>query len=283
MAFLILIFSLLAPAGLPRLRVRAQSLRFKGKNHEKEDLNKLMQFYQTWGHSLYPKLQFPSFITKVEKITREKRAKVFLDTVLGEEKQVFVRDGFSNDMNALDLNGDRDRNGNRSGDESGSDDGGLRGGDGNEGNNGRKEQEMDVDGEFVLPFSLTTFNITNTNICTDGGDFAIDDLFGGAPTTTTANNTTEPTTTTTTTTAAAPSTTLSAEQLAVIEEKRAQAIARLEERTRLREMAAAEAEAEAAAVAAETDGIVKNEMDMDEEDDVDALEAMAAMNDDDDM
>ncbi|KAI8912099.1 replication fork protection component Swi3-domain-containing protein [Powellomyces hirtus] len=88
---------LLSTPGLPRLRHESSKLRFKGKGHEAADLQKLMTYYQIWGHGLFPKLKFESFVEKTESVCRQKRMKIFLDAVLAEERRRRYNNGASAD------------------------------------------------------------------------------------------------------------------------------------------------------------------------------------------
>ncbi|KAJ3177087.1 hypothetical protein HDU85_006013 [Gaertneriomyces sp. JEL0708] len=72
---------LLGPKGLPRLMTLSKKLSLhpsRSQNHK--NLQKLLTFYQIWGHSLYPKLNFQTFIEQTEKKCHERRLKVFLDS-----------------------------------------------------------------------------------------------------------------------------------------------------------------------------------------------------------
>jgi hypothetical protein len=68
---------LLSAQGLPKLLSDSRKLRFKGKGHEAADLEKLLSFFQLWGHNLFPKLKFKSFVDRTEKICKEKRTRVW--------------------------------------------------------------------------------------------------------------------------------------------------------------------------------------------------------------
>ena len=78
---------LLSHQGLPRLLSTCGKLKFKGKGREQEDLDKLLNFFQLWGHDLFPKLKFQSFIDRTEKICKEKRLRVFHTAVVQETKR----------------------------------------------------------------------------------------------------------------------------------------------------------------------------------------------------
>nr|XP_046253073.1 TIMELESS-interacting protein [Scatophagus argus]XP_046253082.1 TIMELESS-interacting protein [Scatophagus argus] len=67
--------------GLPALRTLFDDVRFRGKGHEAEDLQLLMQKMENWAHRLYPKLQFEDFIDKVEKLGKKKEVQTCLKRI----------------------------------------------------------------------------------------------------------------------------------------------------------------------------------------------------------
>ncbi|XP_037553677.1 TIMELESS-interacting protein, partial [Nematolebias whitei] len=67
--------------GLPALRTLFDNIRFKGKGHEAEDLQLLMQKMENWAHRLFPKLQFEDFIEKVEKLGSKKEVQTCLKRI----------------------------------------------------------------------------------------------------------------------------------------------------------------------------------------------------------
>ncbi|KAI0425053.1 replication fork protection component Swi3-domain-containing protein [Xylaria sp. FL1042] len=58
---------LLSDSGIPRLRRKAQGLKFKGKGHEFSDTARLLSFYQLWLDDLFPKAKFVDALSMVEK------------------------------------------------------------------------------------------------------------------------------------------------------------------------------------------------------------------------
>ncbi|XP_061622219.1 TIMELESS-interacting protein-like isoform X2 [Phyllopteryx taeniolatus] len=67
--------------GLPALRTLFDDVCFKGKGHEAEDVQLLMQKMENWAHRLYPKLQFEDFIDKVEKLGAKKEVQTCLKRI----------------------------------------------------------------------------------------------------------------------------------------------------------------------------------------------------------
>ncbi|KAI8978035.1 replication fork protection component Swi3-domain-containing protein [Pilobolus umbonatus] len=66
---------LLQAHGLPRLRSQARFLSFKGRNWERHDLHKLMNYYRQWANDLYPSLKLRDFAARVPKVASTKTIK----------------------------------------------------------------------------------------------------------------------------------------------------------------------------------------------------------------
>lgn len=67
--------------GLPALRCLFDSVRFKGKGHELEDLKTLIHHMEHWAHRLYPKLQFDDFIDHLETLGSKKEVQTCLKRI----------------------------------------------------------------------------------------------------------------------------------------------------------------------------------------------------------
>ncbi|KAI8627102.1 Swi3-domain-containing protein [Xylariaceae sp. FL1651] len=63
---------LLSENGIPRLRSKAQKLKFRGKGHEFSDTARLLSFYQLWLDDLFPKAKFLDALNMVEKAGHKK-------------------------------------------------------------------------------------------------------------------------------------------------------------------------------------------------------------------
>ncbi|XP_019389392.1 PREDICTED: TIMELESS-interacting protein [Crocodylus porosus] len=72
---------LISERGLPALRHLFDSVKFKGKGHEVEDLDTLMRRMEHWAHRLYPKLPFDDFIDKVESLGNKKEVQTCLKRI----------------------------------------------------------------------------------------------------------------------------------------------------------------------------------------------------------
>ncbi|KAJ3554527.1 hypothetical protein NPX13_g10588 [Xylaria arbuscula] len=67
---------LLSDDGIPKLRTKAQSLKFKGKGHEFSDTARLLSFYQLWLDDLFPKAKFVDALAMVEKAGHKNRLRL---------------------------------------------------------------------------------------------------------------------------------------------------------------------------------------------------------------
>ncbi|KAI0831341.1 replication fork protection component Swi3-domain-containing protein [Trametes gibbosa] len=77
---------LVGPDGFPALVKQTKDFRPKGKGHELQDLNRLMNVYQFWAHKLYPNTQFSDTVERVEKLCHSKRMNVALSVWRDEAK-----------------------------------------------------------------------------------------------------------------------------------------------------------------------------------------------------
>ncbi|KAF6032328.1 TIPIN [Bugula neritina] len=58
--------------GIPILPKLFENVKYKGKGHEVEDLNKMMAKMEHWAHRLFPKLPFDQLIERVERLGQKK-------------------------------------------------------------------------------------------------------------------------------------------------------------------------------------------------------------------
>ncbi|KAI8929349.1 replication fork protection component Swi3-domain-containing protein [Entophlyctis helioformis] len=98
---------LLGPSGLPTLLQRAKKLRLKGKGHELQDLNKVLMIYKIWGLELFPKLAFPDFVERLERVCRERRVRLYMAQLLRDQemKELGIGADHSNSTDMVDLFG----------------------------------------------------------------------------------------------------------------------------------------------------------------------------------
>ncbi|KAF7712939.1 Uncharacterized protein PECH_002329 [Penicillium ucsense] len=78
---------LLSQPGIPKLRRTAkQKLRFKGKGHEFQDAERLLNFYQLWLDDLFPRAKFADGLAIIEKLGHTKRIQTMRKEWIEEEK-----------------------------------------------------------------------------------------------------------------------------------------------------------------------------------------------------
>lgn len=58
--------------GIHTLENYFKDTKYRGKGHEREDLNAVMKRLEHWAHRLYPQLTFDDFVAHVEKLGRKK-------------------------------------------------------------------------------------------------------------------------------------------------------------------------------------------------------------------
>lgn len=59
--------------GIHTVEKYCADLKFRGKGHERDDLNILMKRLEHWAHRLYPSYKFGDFIATVEKLGKKKQ------------------------------------------------------------------------------------------------------------------------------------------------------------------------------------------------------------------
>lgn len=88
---------LLSEPGLPKIRNVLRTgelkgkLRWKGKGHEFSDTARLLNFYQMWLDSLYPRAKFMDAVQMVEKAGHTKKMQMYRKSWIDEGKPGFVR------------------------------------------------------------------------------------------------------------------------------------------------------------------------------------------------
>ncbi|KII88438.1 hypothetical protein PLICRDRAFT_698822 [Plicaturopsis crispa FD-325 SS-3] len=79
---------LLGPDGFPALIQSTKGFKSKGKGHEVQDLNRLLNIYQFWTHKMYPKTQFRDTVQRIEKLCHSRRMHVALSVWHDEAKGI---------------------------------------------------------------------------------------------------------------------------------------------------------------------------------------------------
>lgn len=82
--------------GIHTVEKYCADLKFRGKGHEKEDLNNLMKRLEHWAHRLYPSYKFDDFISTVEKLGKKKQ----MQTHMYRYRQGLLEDMPSKELNA---------------------------------------------------------------------------------------------------------------------------------------------------------------------------------------
>ncbi|KAI0670345.1 replication fork protection component Swi3-domain-containing protein [Trametes maxima] len=77
---------LMGTDGFPALVKQAKEFKPKGKGHELQDLNRLLNVYQFWAHKMYPNTHFSDTVQRVEKLCHSKRMNVALSVWRDEAK-----------------------------------------------------------------------------------------------------------------------------------------------------------------------------------------------------
>ncbi|KAI9261260.1 replication fork protection component Swi3-domain-containing protein [Helicostylum pulchrum] len=112
---------LLEPNGIPLLQSQTRYLYFQGKNHEAEDLRKLMTYYTAWASNLFPKYNFTDFSKRVGTHASHRRVREMVNGWQDEYKEKLnVRRNFENELSGKTV--DDDDNDVRRRDESSEDD-----------------------------------------------------------------------------------------------------------------------------------------------------------------
>lgn len=90
---------LMGARGLPALRAMTHQLKFKGVDHEYEDLNLLMSKLEHWAHRLYPKYTFTDTLEKLETLSGKAQIKTAMERMrmgmplINDETQQSNKDG----------------------------------------------------------------------------------------------------------------------------------------------------------------------------------------------
>ncbi|GAB0098885.1 Protein TIPIN homolog [Sergentomyia squamirostris] len=57
--------------GLHTIEDYFKDVQYKGKGHEREDLNVIMSKLEHWGHRMFPDMRFADFVNRVEQLTKK--------------------------------------------------------------------------------------------------------------------------------------------------------------------------------------------------------------------
>lgn len=79
------------PRGLSVLPTWFENIQLKGKGHESEDLNAVINRLEQWTHRLFPRYTFDDAIDKLEKLGKKNEVKTMLKRIrLGMDDNDFV-------------------------------------------------------------------------------------------------------------------------------------------------------------------------------------------------
>lgn len=97
---------LCSDTGIPSLRTRAKTFRFKGRGHELADLDKFIEHYQFWCHEMFPKAKFRDCVKMIKKVGRSRQMKVHRRQFINDLLPKPVAEQDDDDIEALDDDGD---------------------------------------------------------------------------------------------------------------------------------------------------------------------------------
>jgi hypothetical protein len=63
------------------LKEAQKQMKIKGRGHEKDDLNQIMFTLESWSHRLFPKLNFPDFLEKMEMLGKKKIVSTYVKKI----------------------------------------------------------------------------------------------------------------------------------------------------------------------------------------------------------
>ncbi|XP_064474444.1 TIMELESS-interacting protein-like [Ornithodoros turicata] len=69
------------PKGIPELLRMSKNMKLKGKGHELQDLNLIMNTLKHWGHRLFPKIMSNDFFERVERLGTKKTVQGYVRRV----------------------------------------------------------------------------------------------------------------------------------------------------------------------------------------------------------
>ncbi|XP_045585145.2 TIMELESS-interacting protein isoform X1 [Procambarus clarkii] len=72
------IHRLAGPRGIGIIQKSFKNVKFRGKGHEKEDIDVLLKILEHWAHRLFPKLPFRDTLEQIEKLGMKKNVQVLL-------------------------------------------------------------------------------------------------------------------------------------------------------------------------------------------------------------
>lgn len=78
---------LVSPAGFPRLYLQSKKLKLGKRAGANHNFDTILNMYQTWGHAMFPRLEFSSLVKRVEKLCHSKRMRMHLSALEQHAKE----------------------------------------------------------------------------------------------------------------------------------------------------------------------------------------------------
>ncbi|XP_076279874.1 uncharacterized protein LOC143208868 [Lasioglossum baleicum] len=92
---------LTGPKGIHTIEKYFEGFKFQGKGQEKLDLDRILKRMEHWGHRLFPKLEFDSFLERLEKLGSRRDLQVFVkkyrQDMVSPDDDAIVRDMVDDD------------------------------------------------------------------------------------------------------------------------------------------------------------------------------------------
>lgn len=79
--------------GVHKLEDFFKDIKYRGKGHEKEDLDNVMKRIEHWAHRLYPKYNFNDFVATTERLGKKKQVQTHMNRYRTGQLDPVIRDG----------------------------------------------------------------------------------------------------------------------------------------------------------------------------------------------
>ncbi|KAL7741601.1 hypothetical protein ACLKA6_019372 [Drosophila palustris] len=93
------------PRGLHTIENYFKDIKYKGKGHEKADLDEILKRLQHWGHRMYPSYTFDDVLSNIERLGKKKPLQVHMTRYrLGQLEELNLQDEVLDNANDEDAN-----------------------------------------------------------------------------------------------------------------------------------------------------------------------------------
>ncbi|KAM8716116.1 hypothetical protein ACLKA7_003061 [Drosophila subpalustris] len=93
------------PRGLHTIEIYFKDIKYKGKGHEKADLDEILRRLQHWGHRMYPNYTFDDVLSNIERLGKKKPLQVHMTRYrLGQLEELHLQDEVPDNANDEDAN-----------------------------------------------------------------------------------------------------------------------------------------------------------------------------------